>query len=64
MNKLKQAERGKILFSRRPTNICRRNDGVRNHHSAAITVITDSAKNQQLMLKLVSWSYMRNWIFP
>lgn len=35
-----------------------------NHDSAAITVITDSAKNQQLMLKLMGRRYMKNWIFP
>ena len=57
-------EREKALpYSRKPTNKCGSNAGIRNCHLATLTVMIVSGQNHQWMLKLVGKSVMRNRIF-
>ena len=51
-------------FSGIPTNTCRKNDGLENHHLANTTLWIVSGKNHEWMLKLMDKKkYMRNRIF-
>lgn len=63
MNKLKRKE-GKFFFIEDQVIYVEEMMMLENHHSATITVITESAKNHQCLLKLMGRKLMRNWIFP